>query len=439
MTTQILHARLKAHPDSHTVERSLATGGYTALRRALQEMSPQKVMEEVKASGILGRGGADFGTGMKWESIPAGSFPRYVVVNADEGEPGTFKDRELIERDPHQLIEGIALTCFAVDAEKAFIYCRGEFRLGHARLAQAIAEATERGFLGRDILGSGRNIEIVLHRGAGAYVCGEETALLSSLEGYRGEPRLRPPHPTVAGLYAKPTVVNNVETLSNVPWIVNNGGAAYAALGTERSKGNRIFSLSGCVNRPGNYEVELGTPFRDLIYNHGGGIRDGNDIKFFVPGGGSAPWYGPDRLDLPLDMAEVKANGSMLGSGAVMVADSEVCAVRSALNLVRFFDHESCGQCTPCREGCGWMTQILTRIEEGTGRAVDLDLLLDVSDNIAPQWRWGQWPYLMTTICYVGPSASVAAVSAVTMFREEFEQHVTERGCPLRREHARAQ
>lgn len=436
--TKILHARLDEHEDSHTIERYLATGGYTALRKALTEMTPEHVVEEVEAAGIQGRGGADFSTGMKWSSLPEGVTPRYVVVNADEGEPGTFKDRELMERDPHQLIEGIAIACHAVRAETAFIYCRGEMRLAHARLLQAIGEAHDRGFLGRNLFGSGTNVETVLHRGAGAYICGEETALLSSLEGYRGEPRLRPPHPTTAGYDAKPTVVNNVETLSNIPWIVNNGGAAYAALGTEKSKGTRIFCVSGHVVIPGTYEVELGTTFQELIFDLCGGIRDGNQLKFFIPGGGSAPWYGPDRIGMPLCMAEVKAQGTMLGSGAIMVADEFTCPVKSALNLTRFFDHESCGQCTPCREGCGWLTRILERIEHGQGRTVDIDLLLDVADNIAPGWDYGEWPYNMTTICYLGPSASVAAESAVAMFREDFEEHITMRSCPYKKVAARA-
>jgi NADH-quinone oxidoreductase subunit F len=431
---KILHSRLEEHPDSHTIERYLDSGGYDALRRAVTEMTPEQVHDEVKASGLLGRGGADFATGTKWGFVPEGLFPRYLVINADEGEPATFKDHELIERDPHQLIEGILIACYALKSEKAFIYCRGEFRVGHARLAQAIAEARERNFLGSDILGRGVDIEIVLHRGAGAYICGEETALLSSLEGYRGEPRLRPPFPAVSGLYEKPSVVNNVETISNMPWIVLNGGAAYAEMGTEKSKGTRIFSLSGCVNRPGTYEVELGTPFRTLIYDLGGGIRGGGELKFFIPGGASSPWYAPERIDMPLDMAEVKANGSMLGSGAVMVADQSCCAVRSALNIVRFFEHESCGQCTPCREGCGWLTKILRRIEDGSGRMVDIDLLTDVSDNIAPGWKHGMWPYNMTTICFLGPSAAVAAVSAISLFRDEFVAHIEGGGCPFGRE-----
>jgi NADH-quinone oxidoreductase subunit F len=238
----------------------------------------------------------------------------------------------------------------------------------------------------------------------------------------------------VAGLYGKPTVVNNVETLSNLPWIVANGGAAYAALGTETSTGTRLFCLSGHVKRPGNYEIELGMTFRDLIWHLGGGIRDGNELKFFIPGGASAPWWGPDKLDLRIDMDEVQKAGSMLGSGAIMVADETACPVRSALNLVRFFDHESCGQCTPCREGCNWLTKVLERIEEGSGRPVDIDLVLDVGDNIAPGWRWGQWPYTYTTICLLGPSAVVPVGSAVSLFREDFERHIAEQGCPYRRE-----
>jgi NADH-quinone oxidoreductase subunit F len=432
MATKILQARLERYPDdSFTIERSLETGGYSALRKALTEMTPEQVHQEVTTSGLRGRGGADFLTGQKWAFLPPGAHPRYLVVNADEGEPATFKDRQLMERDPHQLIEGAAITSFAIGAEKVFIYCRGEMRLAYARLDQAIRQAYERGFLGQNVFGSGARIDIVLHRAAGAYICGEETALLSSLEGYRGEPRLRPPFPAVAGLYGRPTVVNNVETLSNLPWIVTHGGAAYAELGTDKSKGTRIFCLSGHVERPGAYEVELGISFRELIEELGGGVRGGGDVKFFIPGGASSPWYGPDRLDLPLDMEVVKSNGSMLGSGAIMVADQSTCPVRTTLNIARFFDHESCGQCTPCREGCDWMTKILKRVEDGAGRSVDIDLLLDVSDNIAPGWQWGQWPYNMTTICFLGPSASVAVGSAIAMFRDDFERHVGEKSCPF--------
>lgn len=419
---QVLFSRMGL-ADSHTLERYRATGGYEALRAALAK-SPADLIEEVKASGLRGRGGAGFPTGTKWGFLPADTFPRYLVINGDEGEPGTFKDRQLIERDPHQLIEGVAIASYALQVQTAFLYIRGEFALGHERLAAALNDARAAGLIGKNIFGSGFDLDIVLHPGAGAYICGEETALLESLEGRRGMPRLRPPFPAVKGLYAKPTVVNNVETISALPWIITNGGAKYAALGGNRSTGTRIMSLSGHVNRPGNYEVELvSTTFRDLFFHPelGGGLRPGRELLAFVPGGASAPWFGPDQLDCPLDMDEVQARGSMLGSGAVMVMDDSTNPIKAALSLVAFFAHESCGKCTPCREGTGWLTKILTRIDHGQGRPEDLDLLLDVCDNITPGLTW---PPGQTTICPLGPSAASPVVSSLRLFRSYYEEAV---------------
>lgn len=431
---KLVHRRIH-DPEAYKLKRYEELGGYAALKKALREMSPEDIVEAVKQSGLRGRGGAGFPTGTKWSFLPHDVRPRYLVVNADEGEPGTFKDRELIEKDPHQLIEGMAIACYALDVHWAAIYIRGEMRLGAFLLERALQEAREAGYIGEKILGTDFSLEVVVHRGGGSYICGEETALLSSLEGRRGEPRLRPPFPAVEGLYRKPTVVNNVETLSNIPYIVLEGPEKYAAFGTEKSKGTRIFCLSGHVNKPGNYEVELGTSFRDLIYGQGMGIRAGNELKCFIPGGASAPWFGPDKLDVPLDMDVVMAEGSMLGSGAVVVMDETTCAVKAAARLVRFFAHESCGQCTPCREGCTWMYNVLKRIEAGGGRPEDLDLLLEIGAGISPSIKSpppsGPAEFAVyTTICLLGPSGVVPVNSALRLFREEFEKHIEFGACP---------
>jgi len=418
--TRIVTRRLHDRPDdSFTIDGALATGAYETLRAVLAAGDAAAVQEQVKLSGLRGRGGAGFPTAQKWSFLPAGSYPRYLVVNADEGEPSTFKDRMLIERDPHQLVEGIAIAAFAIECNLAFVYLRGEFALGHERLEQAIADARARGFLGRDVLGSGFDLDIVVHRGAGAYICGEETALIESLEGERGMPRIRPPFPAVAGLYAKPTVVNNVETLSTVPHILAMGGEEYGKLGVNRSTGTRIFSLSGHVNRPGNYEVELGATFRQLIDDLGGGVPGGRRVKFLVPGGASSQWLtgSDEHLDAPLDMDFVQQTfGVMLGSGAVMVFDEATDPVLVAWRLAKFFAHESCGKCTPCREGTGWIEKTLYRMSHGLGRPDDLDLLLDVGDNISPGLNA---PFSQTTICPLGPSAVSAVVSLDKYFRDD--------------------
>jgi NADH-quinone oxidoreductase subunit F len=406
--------------DTHTLDGYLATGGYDGLRRALG-MSPADVVGEVRAASLQGRGGAGFPAGVKWGFLPQGVHPRYLVVNGDESEPGTYKDRILMERDPHQLIEGVVISSYATECAQAFIYVRGEMPFAHERIAAALDEAYTAGYVGRDILGSGFDLDVVLHWGAGAYIVGEETALIESLEGNRGMPRLKPPFfPAAKGLYMQPTIVNNVETLSNIPWILVHGGEAYAGIGTEASAGMRMFAVSGHVRNPGVYEVELGrTTFGDLIGApvYGGGIREGRALKAFIPGGASAPWFYEEHLDLPLDKPGVDKAGSMLGSGAVIVMDETTCAVRAAYSLVRFFAHESCGKCTPCREGTTWLAKILRRIIDGAGRPEDLDLLLDVSDNISPGIAW---PPKQTTICPLGPSAVSPIASSISRFRDEY-------------------
>jgi len=390
------------------------------------------IVDEMKKSGLRGRGGAGFPTGLKWSFMPKTSDrPAYLVVNADESEPGTCKDRDIIRWDPHKLIEGCLVAGVGMGAQAAYIYIRGEFYNEALHLQAAIEEAYAAGLIGKNACGSGYDYDVILHRGAGAYICGEETALIESLEGKRGFPRIKPPYfPAAIGLYGQPTVVNNVETMSNLPWIIANGGAAFAALGAGRSTGTRLFALSGHVRRPGAYELEMvKTTFRDLIYDPslGGGIRDGNELKAFIPGGVSAPWFGPDRVDLPLGQDEVGDAGSMLGSGSVVVMDSTTCMVRATWRITKFFARESCGQCTPCREGSGWLERVLYRIEHGGGREEDLDLLLDVCDNIAPGLTW---PPAMTTICVLGPSIPSSIHSAIEMFRDEFLTHVKEGGCP---------
>ncbi len=419
MTDKILTVRMDAHPsDSHTLSRYVDTGGYKALAKALTEMSEEEIVEEVKASNMRGRGGAGFPTGVKWGFL-APAEPRYLVVNCDESEPGTFNDRQLTERDPHQLLEGIIVSSYALDVHHAFVYIRGEYPKAARRLQRAVDEAYEGGYLGQRILGSEFSLDVTLHLGGGAYICGEETALLNSLEGRRGEPRLKPPFPAVEGLYAKPTIVNNVESISNIPWIVANGGAAYAAIGPERSAGTKMLSMSGHINRPGNYEIVMGMTWRELIFDIGGGIPNGRELKAWIPGGASAPWFVPhEHLDTIVSIDDVAANGSMIGAGAAIMMDETTNVVAAAHRLVRFFAHESCGQCTPCREGTSWMEAVLERILDGNGRPEDIDLLLDISDNISPGLNW---PPAMTTICPLGPSAVSPITSITRWFRPELE------------------
>ena len=415
-------------PDAHTISRYLETGGYEALRRAIT-MFPEQVAAEVDAASLLGRGGAGFPAGRKWSMLRRSPIS-YLVVNGDESEPATFKDHYLVERDPHQLVEGVIIAAYALQVNQAFIYVRGEFALGLERVQQAVNDAYEHGALGSRIFGSAFSLDIVVHPGAGAYICGEETALIEGLEGKRGFPRIKPPFfPAVTGLYGEPTVVNNVETMSNLPWIVNHGGAAFAALGAGRSTGTRLFALAGRVKNPGVYEIEMvKNTFRDLIFDSrlGGGIIGDRQIKAIIPGGVSAPWFGPELLDVPLGQDEVAEKGSMLGSGSIVVMDETSCVVRATWRIVKFFSRESCGQCTPCREGSGWLERVLYRLEHGGGTTADIDLLLDLSDNISPGL---QWPPQQTTICVLGPSIPSSINSAISMFRDDFVAHVEHGGC----------
>lgn len=424
--TLVVRKRMVEHADPWTMDTYLATGGYEALRKSVNERQPDELIEMVKASGLRGRGGAGFPTGMKWSFIPKDVFPKYVVVNDDEGEPCTFKDREITEKDPHSIIEGALICAYAIQAEAVYIYCRGEFALGARRLEAAIDEARDRGFIGKNIAGSSFSCEVYVHRGAGAYICGEETALLESLEGFRGQPRLRPPYfPAIKGLYHKPTVVNNVETLATVPFIVNNGVEWFRSMGTEKSPGPKIFSISGSVNKPGNYELPLGTPMAELIAMAGGVLED-RKIKAIIPGGASAPWL--DRADITLDFEALGAAGTMLGSGSVIVMDETVCAVRMAWISTRFFNHESCGKCTPCREGTWWSVKVMERIEKGEGQPGDLELLVDVCDQMsAPGPMYvpkGQ------CFCALGDSQAWSLRSAIKLFRDEFEAHIAAGACP---------
>jgi NADH-quinone oxidoreductase subunit F len=429
------------YEDSYTIDRYLATDGYAGLRAALARPAPD-VHAEVRNATLLGRGGAGFPAGVKWGLTPQAVWPRYLVVNGDESEPGTYKDRLLMERDPHQLIEGALIACYAVGLQQCFLYVRGEMALAQERIATALNEAYAAGFIGRNILGTDFSVDVVLTWGAGAYIVGEETALIESLEGNRGMPRLKPPYfPAAIGLYGQPTIVNNVETLANLPWLLRNGANAYAAIGTETSPGTRMVAVSGHVNRPGVFEIVNGTTtFRELIYGDefSAGIRGGNALKAFVPGGGSAPWFLAEQLDLPFEGKPVGAAGSMLGSGAVIVMDETTDIPVAAQSLCRFYAHESCGKCVPCREGLTWLERIMDRIIRGLGTAADLDQLLEVGESICPgamphaaSERLGleavPFPYRMTTICFLGPSGYVPVHSALTLFREEFEAKIKPR------------
>ncbi len=425
------------YEDSYTLERSLATGGYTAMKAALR-LPPAEVAATVKDAVLLGRGGAGFPAGIKWGFMPP-VWPRYLVVNGDESEPGTYKDRLLMERDPHQLIEACVIACYALGLNMCFLYVRGEMALAQERIADALNDAYAAGLVGRNIDGTDISIDIVLHWGAGAYIVGEETALIESLEGNRGMPRLKPPFfPAAKGVYMKPTIVNNVETLANLPFIINNGATAYKQYGSEKSPGTRLLAISGHVNRPGVYEVEQGrVTFRELFYgdNYCQGIRDGNELKMFIPGGGSAPWFFEEQLDLPLEASAVGPAGSMLGSGAIVVMDHTTDAVRACLRVVRFFARESCGKCTPCREGTSWEEQVLERILDGHGRPEDIDLLLEIGASISPGaypvaahpaagLDAAPFPPRQTTICPLGPSSVAPITSAIRRFRHEFEAKI---------------
>ncbi len=396
-----------------------ARGGYGALRKALG-MTPEAVVEEVKESGLRGRGGAGFPTGMKWSFIPQENpHPKYLVVNADESEPGTCKDVPLMMASPHTLIEGVIISAYAIRAHHAFIYVRGEVLHVVRRLQRAVEEAYRAGHLGKDIHGSGHDLELVVHAGAGAYICGEETALLDSLEGRRGQPRLRPPFPAVAGLYSSPTVINNVESIASVPSIIEHGHAWFASMGTEKSKGYGIFSVSGHVRRPAQFEAPLGITLRELV-DLAGGIREGHRLKFWTPGGSSTPLLTDEHLDVPLDFESVGEAGSMLGTRALQIFDETTCVVRAVLRWTEFYKHESCGKCTPCREGTWWLVQTLAALERGEGSEGDLDLLLDQCDNI-----------LGRSFCALADGAVSPISSSIEYFRDEYLQHLSHGGCPF--------
>ena len=416
--TPVLTARWD-EPDSFTMDGYRRAGGYRALARALG-MLPGDIIAMVRQSGLRGRGGAGFPTGMKWGFIPQGDGkPHYLVVNADESEPGTCKDIPLMLASPHLLIEGAVITAYAIRASRAFIYVRGEVLHVVRRLQQAVAEACEAGYLGTGILGSGYDLDIVVHAGAGAYICGEETALLDSLEGLRGLPRLKPPFPALAGLYACPTVINNVETIASVPFIVANGPERFAGMGTEKSRGAGIFSLSGHVTAPGQYEAPLGITLRELL-ELAGGVRAGHRLKFWTPGGSSTPIFTGEHLDIPLDFEAVGAAGSMLGTRALQIFDETTCVVRAVLRWTEFYQHESCGKCTPCREGTFWMVRVLGRLERGEGTGEDLEKLLDICDNI-----------LGRAFCALGDAATSPVMSSIRYFRDEFTEHQKRGGCPF--------
>lgn len=390
-------------------------GGYVNLAKALK-MQPQQIIDDVKASGLRGRGGAGFSTGMKWSFLPKNNEPRYLVCNADEGEPGTFKDRLMMERAPHQLIEGMIISAFAVGSKKSYIYVRGEYYYPIEVLEQAVQEAYKAGYLGKNIMGSGFDHDMDVYRGAGAYICGEETGLISSLEGQKGQPKLKPPFPAVKGYLQKPTIVNNVETLAAVKYIIRDGAAAYKKYGTEKSPGTKLFSLSGNVRKPGNYEVNLGYSLNDLINNEGGGMKPGRKLKAVIPGGSSAPVLtAEEAMKATMDYECLSQMGTMLGSGAVIVIDDSQCMVDMLGVLMHFYHHESCGQCTPCREGTGWLNKIVHSILEGKGRLQDIDLLVKVADNMKGR-----------TICALSDAAALPVLSFVTKFRDEFEFYVRE-------------
>ena len=408
-------------PEQYRIETYIKNGGYTAIKKAMK-MAPAELVEEVKKSGLRGRGGAGFPTGLKWSFLPKDTVkPVYLVCNADEGEPGTFKDRYIMERDPHLFIEGIIISSYAIKAKQAFIYIRGEFVLSANRLEEAVKEAAKAGYVGKKILGSGYDLEITVHRGAGAYICGEETSLLESLEGKRGYPRLKPPFPAVVGAFKSPTIINNVETLAAVPWIVINSGEAYARIGTEKSKGTKLFSISGKVNRPGVYEVDLGYPLVKFIEEYAGGIKNKRKLKAVIPGGSSTPVLKASEIEgVVLDYESIAKAGSMLGSGAIIVFDETDCMIKAISVLADFYAHESCGQCTPCREGTPWMARIIRNILEGKGKESDPDLLLEICDNIMGK-----------TVCPLGDAAAMPVDSFVKKYRDEFEYHIRKGKCNL--------
>jgi NADH-quinone oxidoreductase subunit F len=407
-------------PDLNRLEVYRRFGGYEALERAFRELETDEILSELEESGLRGRGGAGFSMGKKASFLPRGEMAKYLCCNADESEPGAFKDRELMQKNPHQLIEGIAIAALAAGAQHAFIFIRGEYDLQGDILDAAVAEAYEAGYLGKDVLGSHCDVELVVHRGAGAYICGEETALLDALEGKRGNPRLKPPFPAVQGLYGGPTLINNVETLSNVPHIVANGAEWFRSFGTEQSPGTKVVSVSGCVKRPGNYEVELGISTRDLICGLAGGPEDGHEVKAFYPGGSSSPVLTAAELDVPYSFEAMAEAGSMLGSGSIIVADERVSIPHMALRTARFYHHESCGKCTPCREGTNWTVKILERVIRGHATPIDLEVMASVQENIIGH-----------CLCVLGDSMAMPVGAMVQRFRGEFEEMIAGTGPEL--------
>jgi NADH-quinone oxidoreductase subunit F len=400
-------------PGLHTLDVYRRRGGYgDRLRKALT-MPPEALVEELKASGLRGRGGAGFSMGMKASFMPKGTMDKYLVCNADESEPGTFKDRELMQKIPHLLIEGMIMAAHAAGANRAFIFIRGEYVQQADILDAALVEAYDAGYLGENILGTGVDVSIVVHRGEGAYLCGEETALLDSLEGKRGNPRLKPPFPAIQGLYGGPTLINNVETLMNLPNVVSRGADWFKGYGTEQSTGTKVVSISGCVKRPGNYEIELGIPSRDIIYGLAGGPLDGREVKAWYPGGSSAPVLGPEELDVPYSFEALAEAGSMLGSGAIIVADDSVSIPHMALRTARFYQHESCGKCTPCREGTNWTVKMLERVVRGEATPMDLDIIESVQENI-----------IGNCLCVLGDAMAMPVSSMVKRWRPEFEETI---------------
>jgi len=407
-----------AIPRAADIDVAMDLGAYAAVATAFG-MRPVDVIDEVKRSGLRGRGGAGFPTGVKWGFAAMDpKTPRYLIANADEGEPGTFKDRFILEGDPHLLIEGMIIAGYAIGAEQGYIYLRGEYPAAAAALECAIAQAYAKGFLGSDILGKGVRFDLALHRGAGAYICGEETSLIESLEGRRGQPRLRPPFPANEGAWRRPTIVNNVETLANIPAILSVGSSAYAKIGTEGSPGTKIFCVSGSVNRPGGYELPLGTTLREIIFTYAGGIRGSRQLKAIIPGGASTPMLTAEQLDVRMDFNSLLAAGSMLGSGAIIVMDETVCMVHAAAVLARFFAHESCGKCTPCREGTGWLNQVYSRMLAGNSRPGDIDLLQGICAKMKGK-----------CFCPLGEGAINPVLSSIKHFRSDYEQCIRKDGC----------
>ncbi|BBB32778.1 NADH-quinone oxidoreductase subunit F [Thermotomaculum hydrothermale] len=404
-------------PEVRNIENYIKLGGYEGLKKAFT-MQPDDIIEEVKRSNLRGRGGAGFPTGLKWSFMPKGEGQKYFVCNADEGEPGTFKDRYIMSENPHQLIEGMVIGGYAMGATVGYIYIRGEFEFVAKILQKAIDEAYEKGFLGKNILNSGFDFDLYVHLGAGAYVCGEETGLINSLEGKPGQPRLKPPFPAQYGVFGKPTTVNNVETIACVPDIIKKGADWFLSIGPEKNNGTKIYAVSGHVNNPGVFELPMGTPLREIIYEHAGGIVGGKKLKAVIPGGSSAPVLGPEHLDIPMDFDSLKKVGSMLGSGAIIVMSEDTCMVEAFTRLAKFYAHESCGQCTPCREGTAWLYKILKRIEDREGKKGDIDLILDICGKIMGR-----------TICPLGDAAVMCIKPAVERFRDEFEYHIEHKKC----------